>query len=65
MSSLSFVNKSLTISMFSFSIAKYNAVLQNHIKLKYHKKIWFWIPSKDKILNPIERYHLEFYKKYI
>ena len=27
MSSMSFVNKSLMISMFSFSIAKYNAVL--------------------------------------
>ena len=35
-SSLSFVNKSLTISMFSFSTAKYNAVLQNIIMLKFH-----------------------------
>ena len=35
MSSLSFVNKSLMISMFSFSTAQYNAVLLNYIMLKY------------------------------
>ena len=40
-SSLSFVNKSLTISMFSFSTAKYNAVLQIIIILKFYLKIWF------------------------
>ena len=35
-SSLSFVNKSLTISMLSFSTAKYNGVLSNHIILEFH-----------------------------
>ena len=35
-SSLSFVNKSLMISMFSFSTAKYNAVLYNYIISKFH-----------------------------
>ena len=42
-SSLSFVNKSITISVFSFSTAKYNAVLQNQNILKFHLKIWFWM----------------------
>ena len=47
MSSLSFVNKSLTISTFSFSTAKYNAVL---------KIIFYLILLKNMILNVIEWY---------
>ena len=35
-SSLLFVNKSLIIPMFSFSTAKYNAVLKNNIILEFH-----------------------------
>ena len=62
-SSLSFVNKSLTISMFSFSTAKYNAVLQNLIISKLHQKTWFWISLKNMILNPIEWYDFEFHWK--
>ena len=47
-SSLSFVNKSLIISMFSFSTAIYNAVLWNCYLLK--------IIFKDIILNFIWKY---------
>ena len=61
---LLFDNRSLTISMFSFSTAKNNAVLQNHIILKFHLKIWFWITSKDMILNVIEKYNLNPIKIY-
>ena len=42
--SLSLVNKSLMISMFPFSTAKYNAVLSNNIKILLN----------DMILNEIE-----------
>ena len=48
---LSFDRRSLMISMFSFSTAKYNAVLYNYIK----------ISLKDMILNIIKRYDLELY----
>ena len=38
-SSLSFDNKSLMISMFSFSTAKYSAVWLRYIILKFHWKL--------------------------
>ena len=48
---LSLFNKSLMISMFSFSTAKYNAVLLNYIK----------ISLINMILNFIERYDFEWH----
>ena len=50
-SSLSLVNKSLIISMFSFSIAKYNAVL-----LYYDEILW-----NIMILNVVEIYNFEYH----
>ena len=58
---LSLLNKSLMISMFPFSTAKYNAVLLNYIVLKFHWKIWLWISLNDIILNFIEWYDFKFY----
>ena len=46
-------NKSLMISIFSFSTAKYNAVIYNYIL----------ISLKDMILNFVKRYYFEFYEK--
>ena len=37
---LSFDNKCFTISIFPFSIARYNAVLLINIIMKFHWKIW-------------------------
>ena len=50
-SRLFFVNKSLTISTFSFSTAIYNAVLSNNVR----------ISLKSMILNGIETYDFKFY----
>ena len=63
MSSLSFANKSLTISIFPFSTAKNNGVLLNYIILKSYQKIWFLILLKDMILNDIEKYDFKFHWK--
>ena len=60
-SSLSFDNKSLIISMFSILIAQYNAVRLINIIMKFHLKILFWILLKDMILNVIEWYDFEFH----
>ena len=60
---LSFDNKSLIISILSFSIARYNDVLLINIIMKFHWKIFFWMQFKDLILNSIEWYDFEFYWK--
>ena len=75
-SSLSFVNKSLMISIFSFSTAKYNAVLLNYYKIsfkymllnciqiyvfKFYSNICFQIVFKYMFSNCIQIYVFKFY----
>ena len=57
---LLFANKSLTISMFPFSTAKYNAVSWNHI-IKISLKNESWISLIKIILNFINKNNFEFH----
>ena len=64
---LLFDRRSLMISIFSFSTAKYNAVLYIYIKISLNNILnftnikWYWISLKNIILNFIKRYDFEFY----